>query len=70
MLIDLNFIKTTLNGIRTWVEKRLLEVDGRINAVDSKIHTPDYIELTSPNGTRYRFTVSDDGTLSAAVVQE
>jgi len=26
------------------------------------------IELTSPNGTRYRFTVSDDGTLSAAEV--
>lgn len=26
------------------------------------------IELTSPNGTRYRFTVSDDGTLTAKVV--
>lgn len=26
------------------------------------------IELTSPNGTRYRFTVSDDGTLTATAV--
>jgi hypothetical protein len=28
------------------------------------------IELTSPNGTRYRFTVSDDGTLTATTVAE
>ena len=28
------------------------------------------IELTSPNGTRYRFTVADDGTLSGSVVTE
>ena len=28
------------------------------------------IELTSPNGTRFRFTVSDDGALTATVVTE
>jgi hypothetical protein len=28
------------------------------------------IELTSPNGTRYKFTVSDDGTLTSTVVTE
>ena len=50
------------------------ELTGRSNA-----HTLDWdgnawfaggIELTSPNGTRYRFTVSDDGTLTATVVTE
>ncbi|MBE6961278.1 MAG: hypothetical protein E7445_02360 [Ruminococcaceae bacterium] len=49
------------------------------NITRSNAHTLDWdgnawfaggIELTSPNGTRYRFTVSDDGTLTAAAVTE
>lgn len=28
----------------------------------------EYIQLTSPNGTKYKLTVSDDGTLSAVTV--
>ena len=48
-------------------------------AVRSNAHTLDWdgnawfaggIELTSPNGTRYRFTVADDGTLSATAITE
>lgn len=51
--------------------------NGIADAFRSNAHTLDWdgnawfaggIELTSPNGTRYRFTVTDDGTLSAAVV--
>ena len=47
--------------------------------IRSNAHTLDWdgnawfaggIELTSPNGTRYRFTVSDDGTLTSTVVTE
>lgn len=50
--------------------------NGELNE-PSNAHTLDWdgnawfaggIELTSPNGTRYRFTVSDDGTLNATVV--
>ena len=53
--------------------------NGTSNTKRSNAHTLDWngnawfaggIELTSPNGTRYRFTVSDDGTLSGTVVTE
>ena len=49
------------------------------NNARSNAHTLDWdgnawfaggIELTSPNGTRYRFTVTDDGTLSSVAVTE
>ena len=51
--------------------------NGEGNNNRSNAHTLDWdgnawfaggIELTSPNGTRYRFTVSDDGTLSAVAI--
>lgn len=51
--------------------------NGSSGAERSNAHTLDWdgnawfaggIELTAPNGTRYRFTVSDDGTLTAAAV--
>ena len=51
--------------------------NGKFDSARSNAHTLDWdgnawfaggIELTSPNGTRYRFTVSDDGTLAATAV--
>ena len=42
----------------------------KITTVSETIHTmaPEFIQLTSPNGTKYKLTVADDGTLSAVAV--